>query len=148
MTMSEQRVIMVAMPVETEIKELEEPQASSVNRAIERIGIIPGEPVDLPTADPARPYYAVHASDPRAPFVIYRQTREGEQGDWLVVSLMTPEEYRQQKADEQSGILNDPAIRQEIRVAAGTAATVAVKALAGTLTATQGGAAPTTGPVG
>lgn len=69
--------------------------------------------------------------------------RDDEDGDWLVVSLMTPAQYRQQQEVEQSGILDDPAVRQEVKVAADTAATAAVRALPGGV-ATQPGAVPTT----
>jgi hypothetical protein len=139
-----QRVIMVALPVEAQIRQLDERQAAAVNRAIDRLGTVQGRRIDLPTADPAYPYYALQAGSSGAPVIIYRQMRLGEGGDWLVVSLMTPAEYRQQIEDEQSGLLRDPAIRQEIRVAAGTAATTAVKAIPAPVNGTSaGGATPT-----
>jgi hypothetical protein len=149
MTMSEpgQRVIMVALPVEERIRELDPRQAAAVNRTIDSIVTDPGIPIDLPTGDPGNPYRAVRSSDPDAPVVIYRRGRRGEDGDFFVVSLMSPEQYRQQKADEQSGILNDPAIREEIRVVASTASSTAVRSISGDITVTPtGGAAPTTGP--
>lgn len=148
MTMSEpgQRVIMVALPVVERIRELDPRLAAAVNRAIDRIVTDPGTVIDLPTGNPGNPYRALNTSsrDPNAPVIIYRRARRDEDGDFLVVSLMSPEQYRQQRADEQSGILKDPAVREEIRVAAGTAATVAVRAIPGTATTTQGGAVPTT----
>ena len=138
--------IAVAQPVIQEIKTLRADQAAAVNAAIRTIGIEPGEPVDLPTARPGTPYQAQRPSLPEAPLLVYRQAQPGEPGDWLVVSLMTPGEFRQQQADEQSGVLRDPAIREEIRVVAGTAAATAV-AHPVTVTITPGsGAAPTTGP--
>jgi hypothetical protein len=118
--------IAVAQPVIQQIETLRADQAAAVEACIRTIGITPGEPVDLPTARPGTPYQAQRPTLPEAPLLIYRQAQPGEPGDWLVVSLMTPGEYRQQKADEQSGALRDPAIREEIRVAAGTAATTAV----------------------
>jgi hypothetical protein len=149
MTMSEpgRRVIMVAMPVEERVAELEKTQpaeAAAVNSAIDRIGTVLGSRIDLPTAPPGTPYYALPTRNPDGPVIIYRQMRDDEDGDYLVVSLTTPGAYRQQQEAEESGILNDPAIRQEVRVVANTAATAAVRALPETADATQSGAAPTT----
>ena len=139
----EHRIILVALPVVERIRELDPKSAAAVNLAIDSIVTDPGSLIDLPTGDPANPYRALRSSrDPNAPVIIYRRARRDEDGDFLVVSLMSPEQYRQQIADERSGILNDPAIREEIRVAAGTAATVAARAIHGTVT--QGGAVPTT----
>jgi hypothetical protein len=148
MTMSEpgRRVIMVAVPVEERIAELRETQsaeAAAVDGAIDRIGIVPGRRIDLPTAPAGTPYYALRTSDPDAPVIIYRQMRKDEDGDYLVVSLMTPSQYRQQQEAEESGILDDPSIRQEVVVVANTAATSAVRAFPGTVTRTQPGAVPT-----
>lgn len=146
MAMSEpgwQCVIMVALPVVERIKELDQRQALAVNRAIDSIVTDPGTVIDLPTGDPANPYRALRSgSGLDAPVIIYRRARKDEDGDFLVVSLMSSEQYRQQRADERSGILNDPAVREEIRVAAGTAATVAARAIPGT--PVTGDAAPTT----
>jgi hypothetical protein len=138
--------IAVAQPVIQRIKTLRADQAAAVEAAIRTIGIEPGEPVDLPTARPGTPYRAQRPRLPEAPVLIYREGQPGESGDWLVVSLMTPGEYRQQKADEQSGALRDPVIREEIRVAAGTAAATAVAHPVTVTITPAGGAAPTTGP--
>ena len=145
MNMSERgrRVIMVAVPVEERIAEVEKvrpAEAAAVNRAINSIGTVPGRRIDLPTAPPGTPYYALRTSNPDAPVVIYRELRGDEDGDYLVVSLMTPGQYRQQQEVEESGVLDDPALRQEVRVVANTAATTAVRAMPGTAT---GDAAPT-----
>jgi hypothetical protein len=134
--------IAVAQTVMRRLDALPVDQADAVQRAIRTIGIDPGEPVDLPTAPRGTPYRAQHPRLATAPVVIYRQTQPDERADWLVVSLMTPEEYRQQKHDEQSGVLRDPVVRQDIRIAAGTAVS-AVTAIPGTVTTGQGGAAPT-----
>lgn len=138
-----QRTIMVALPVEERIVKLEKAQATAVNRAIDRIGTVPGRRIDLPTAPPGTPYYALQTSNPGAPVVIYREMRKEEDGDYLVVSLMTPGQFRQQQEVEESGILDDPALRQEVRVVANTAATTAVRAIPGTVS--QADAAPTAG---
>lgn len=136
--------IAVAQPVIQKIRTLRGDQAAAVQAAMHTIGADPGEYVDLPTARPGTPYKALRTSLAEAPVIIYRQAQPVEQADWFVVSLMTPDEYRQQKADEQSGALRDPAIREEIRIAAGTAATTAAAAGASGETAPQTGGAATT----
>jgi hypothetical protein len=132
MSGAEQRTIMVALPVEERIGKLVNKQAAAVNRAIDRIGTVPGRRIDLPTAPPGTPYYALQTSNPDAPVIIYREMRKEEDGDYLVVSLMTPSQFRQQQEVEESGVLDDPALRQEVRVVANTAATTAVRAFPGT----------------
>jgi len=137
-----ERVILVAEAVEHQIEQLDVKQAAAVNDAIDCIGITRGRPIDLPNSDPAYPYFALPVRrSAQAPVVIYRHARPDEDADFIVLSLMSPEQYRQQIADERSGMLRDPVIREEIRVAAGTAAAVAVQAIPGTV---AGGAAPTT----
>ena len=137
--------IAVAQPVIRKIDTLRGDQAAALRAAMHTVGSGPGESVDLPTARPGTPYKALRTSLAEAPVIIYRQAQPGEQADWFVVSLMTPDEYRQQKADEQSGALKDPAIREEIRIAAGTAATTAADDAASRGTGPQtGGAASTT----
>jgi hypothetical protein len=139
--------IAVAEPVMRRIGRLRADLARAVEDAIRRIGTEPGEPIDLPNARPGTPYQVQRPADPAAPVIIYRRTRGGEKGDYLVVSLMTPEEYRQQRQDEQSDALRDPGIRRDIAVAAGTAVSILVEAIPGTVTVTpaQGGAVPTIG---
>jgi hypothetical protein len=134
--------IAIARTVIRRLDTLPADQADAVRDAIRTIGIVPGEPVDLPTARRGTPYKAQIPRLATAPVVIYRRTQPDEQGDWLVVSFMTPGEYRQQKHDEQSGVLRDPVVRQDIRIAAGTAVSV-VTAIPGTVTTGQGRAAST-----
>jgi len=126
MNMAEQPRIVISPPVKRRIDHLDPAEAAAVRKAIRSIGAVPGEPIDLPTARPGAPYQAQRPDLPEAPVVIYRKAQPGDPGDWLVISLMTPDEYGQQKADEQSPLLKDPLVRQEIRIAAGTAATTAV----------------------
>jgi len=126
MSMAEERrapQIAVAQPVMEAIGTLPEDQADAVRAAIRTIGVQAGEPIDLPTAPPGYPYQAQRPRLATAPLVIYRQSQQGEPGKWLVVSLMTPEEFRQQKQDEQSEALRNPEVRRFLEVAAGTAAT-------------------------
>jgi hypothetical protein len=145
MSEARRRVIMVAVPVEERIGELRKTrpaEATAVNGAIDSIGTVAARRIDLPTAPPGTPYYALRTSSPDAPVVIYREMREDEDGDYLVVSLMTPGQYRQQQEVEESGILHDPALRREVRAVANTAATTAVRAIPET--PADGGAASTT----
>ncbi len=138
--------IAVVQPVIQAIDTLRADQAAAVRTAIRAIGIEPGEPVDLPTAPAGYPYQAQRPPLATAPVLIYRESRPDEQGDWLVVSLMTPEEFRQQKQDEQSAALRNPDVRRDIAIAAGTAATT-VSATPGSVNIRPtGGAAPTTDP--
>jgi hypothetical protein len=144
----EQQVILVAVPVLNQIDQLPSDLAASVNDTIESIAVADGEVIDLPTAAPGYPYFALRTGRRvDAPFVIYRRARRDEEADFCVVSLMSPEQYRQQMADERSGMLSDPAIRREIQVVAGTAASIAVQAISGTVDAqTTGGPVPTIYP--
>jgi hypothetical protein len=119
-------------------------QGNAVKAALRTIGSKPGEPVDLPNSRG----YSYQAQPPplaAAPVLIYRRSQSGEQGDWLVVALMTPEEFRQQKQDEQSVALSNPAVRRDIAIAAGTAATT-VTATPGSVNITPGGGAAPAGP--
>lgn len=134
--------IAVARPVWEKIDALPPDQQIAVRDALRTVGTVRGELVDLPTAPPGTPYRVHHTRLPTAPVLIYRKSQQSEPGDWLVVSLMTPEEYLQQKRDEQSEALQDPAVRQEIRIAAGTAVSV-FNAPPGSVTVHQGGAAST-----
>ena len=146
MSMPEERrapQIAVAQPVMDRIGALPEDQAEAVRAAIRTIGTGPGEFVDLPTAPFGYPYRARHPHDPSAPVVIYRESRQDEPGDWLVVSLMTPEEFRQQKRDELSDALRNPYIRRNIANNAGTAATTVSTHFGGVHFAPTGGALPT-----
>jgi len=58
---------------------------------------------------------------------------------------MTPEEFRQQKQDEQSAALHNPDVRRDIVIAAGTAATTVSSTPGSGDIRPTGGAAPTTG---
>jgi hypothetical protein len=137
--------IAVVQPVIQAIKALAADKASAVQAAIRTIGVEPGVPVDLPTAPAGYPYRAQRPRLASAPLVIYRESQPDELGDWLVVSLMTPEEFGQQKRDEQSAALRNPDVRREIAIAAGTAATTVSTEPGAVRITPTGGAAPTTG---
>jgi hypothetical protein len=131
-------------PVIQAIRDLRADQRDAVQAAIRTIGVEPGEPVDLPIAPAGHPYLAQRPPLATAPVVIYRRAQASEQGDWLVVSLMSQEEFRQQKQDEQSEALRDPAVRRDIQIGAVTAATTVSTEPGSPGIARDGGAAPTT----
>jgi hypothetical protein len=135
--------IAVVQPVIQAIKTLPADKARAVEGAIRAIGVEPGVPVDLPTAPAGYPYRAQRPRLASAPFVIYRESQPDELGDWLVVSLMAPEEFGQQKRDERSGVLRNPDVRREIAIAADTAASTASTGPGAGGIIPDGGAAPT-----
>ena len=137
--------VAVVRPVIEAINSLRADQRDAVQAAIRTIGIESGEPVDLPTAPPGYPYRAQRPNLATAPVVIYRESQREEPGQWLVVSLMSPEEFRQQKQDERSGVLSDPDVRRSIAIAADTAATTINAGPGSVNIAPDGGAASTTG---
>jgi hypothetical protein len=152
MSMAEERRaprVAVVRPVVEGIDALPADQRDAVRAAIRTIGIERGEPIDLPTAPAGFPYRAQRPHLTTAPLVIYRESQRGEQGDYLVVSLMTPEAFQQQKQDELSTALRNPDVRDEIASIAGTAATT-VSAEPGTvrIAPSAGAAATTSGPRG
>jgi hypothetical protein len=77
-------------------------QAGAVSDAINDIRAHPGQPINLPGAPPAEPFLSKEPRDLDAPAVIYRRTTPGEQGDWLVISLMDRAEYRAAREAEQA----------------------------------------------
>lgn len=147
MSMAEERHvprIAAVRPVIERIDALPADQATAVRAAMHTIGVQRGEPIDLPTAPDGYSYMAQRPHLATAPLVIYRRSQPDEPGDWLVVSLMTPEEFWQQKQDELSNALRNPDVRREIATAAGTAATTVSTSPRNVHIALTGGAASTT----
>jgi hypothetical protein len=120
--------------------------ARAVNAAIRDIGVKQGVRLNIPTEPPAEPFLAVRPTLRDAPVVIYRRTTPEEQGDWLVVSLMKPDDYRAARHAEEVVANAAPAVRKLVNaVVAGTVATVKVTAPPGTVTISPTDeAAPTT----
>lgn len=75
--------------------------ADAVAEAINDITVKAGQPIDLPGAPPEAPFLAKEPPDPDAPAVIYRHAVIGEQGKWLVVSLMNRDDYRATRRAER-----------------------------------------------
>lgn len=130
------------------LEKLPPAQAQAVNAAIHGIPSRPGQRLNIPGAPTAEPFLATEPEDPDAPIVIYRRTTPDEEGDWLVVSLMNPGDYRAARRAEQTLAAAPPAVRDLVNAAvAGTISSVDISAPPGTVTSSRtGGAAPTTGP--
>jgi hypothetical protein len=147
MSMTDIRVTPEAQAALDALSKAQPAQAQAVHAAMNDLGISTGEPLHIPSAPPGTPFLALKTSLPDAPVVVYRRTTPDEPGDWLVVSLLSPEEYQQlRRAEEALGA--DPAAREIFNaVVAGTVPTSDATMPAGTSPITPtGGAAPTTGP--
>ncbi len=86
--------VRLTVAVADEINGLPKAQADAVRDTIKRIGQDVGEPVDLPDAPPGTEYLALTPVNREAPVVIYRPMLPKEDGDWLVTSLIAPDQYK------------------------------------------------------
>lgn len=86
-----------------ELGEEKPDQAQAVNAAITQLATSTGrgEPLYIPGAPPDTPFLALEPSLRDAPVVVYRRTSPEEPGDWLVVYLLSPEEYQRVRQTEQ-----------------------------------------------
>ncbi|MDT5368825.1 MAG: hypothetical protein QOH87_2730 [Trebonia sp.] len=84
------------------LNEAKPEQARAVHAAISDLGTGRAEPLHIPGAPPDTPFLAVEPSVRDAPVVVYRRTAPDEPGDWLVVSLLSPQEYLQVRRAEQT----------------------------------------------
>ncbi len=129
------------------LEKLPRAEAVAVNAAISDIPSKPGRRLNIPGAPAAEPFVVLEPPVRDAPVVIYRRTTTDEPGEWLVVDLMNPEDYRAARRAEEALAAAPPKVREIVNAAvAGTAATVSVTAPAGAVDAQTGGAVPTTGP--
>jgi hypothetical protein len=78
--------------VADELRQLPRQQRTAVTSTIGRVGLDRGEPVDVP-APPGTEYLALTPTDRKAPIVVYRPMLPGEDGDWLVTSLVARAQY-------------------------------------------------------
>ena len=144
MSMTDIRITPAAQATFDALSEAKPEQAEAVHAAIREIGTRTGEPLDIPGSPPDTPFLALKTSLRDAPVVVYRRTLPDEPGDWLVVSLLSSEEYQDVRRAEEI-MSTAPAVREIVNaVVAGTVATVNVAAHPGTVTVTQPGAAATT----
>jgi hypothetical protein len=84
---------LVTRTAQEQILALDEDERDAVDAAIGKLGEESGEPIDLPGVPEGVTYRAVKTSG-NAPVVIYRAVPEDEGGGWLVLSLMSRDEYR------------------------------------------------------
>ena len=142
MSMTDIRITPAAQATFDALSEAKPERAEAVHAAIREIGTRTGEPLDIPGSPPDTPFLALKTSLRDAPVVVYRRTLPDEPGDWLVVSLLSPEEYQDVRRAEEI-MSTAPAVREIVNaVVAGTVATVNVTAHPGTVTQ-PGGAATT-----
>ncbi len=122
-------------------------QAAAVSDAINDLAATPGRPIDLPGAPPGEPFLAKEPTDSNAPVVIYRRATPAEPGKWLVVSLMSRDDYRAARQAEQALATAPPAVRQFVQQVVGTVAAVTVEAIPGkvSITPSTGSGSSTTG---
>jgi hypothetical protein len=109
----------------SELRTTSPEQAHAVTRAINEIPVRRGQPIDLPGAPSDAPFLAREPADPDAPVVIYRRTTIGEDGDWLVVSLMKRGVYRSNRRAERELADSSPAVQNLVRRTIGNIANTA-----------------------
>lgn len=70
-----------------------------------------GAPIDITVPDdpPGTRYFAVQPDNEYAPVPIYRESADGEQGDFLVVALYPPATYRVRQTLPDAGLLSSTA---------------------------------------
>jgi hypothetical protein len=140
--------IHVTRTARIQINALDDAAAQSVDSAIQTLDKRTGEPIDLPSAPAGTSYLALPTrrsqNDEPGPVIIYRPRLPREGGGWLVVSLLSPDEYRDVLRAEEL-VATSPAAREIVgAIVAGTAVTVANAGLATARgTAPQPHAAPT-----
>lgn len=146
MSMTDILVTPAAQAALDALSEARPAQARAVYAAIRDIDARTGELLNIPPASRGTPFLALRSSLKGVPVVVYRRTLPGEPGDWLVVSLLSPEEFQNIRRAE--GILAITPEVQEIvnAVVAGTVATDSVIARPGSASPQSGGAASTAGP--
>jgi hypothetical protein len=144
MSMTEIRITPAAQAKLGELRAVHPEQARAVDAAIREIGTRTGEPLDIPGAPADTPFLALEISLREAPTVVYRRTRPDEPGDWLVVSLLGPEDYQNVRRAEVV-ISTTPVVRDIVgAVIAGTVATTPTTTPAGADTASQDDAVAST----
>lgn len=85
---------LVTRTAQDQILALDDDERDAVDAAVENLSEESGEPIDLPAALKGAAYRAIKTSGGDTPVVIYRAVPEGEGGGWLILSLMSPDEYK------------------------------------------------------
>jgi hypothetical protein len=92
--MSDMGQPLVTRTAQDQILALDDDGRDAVDAAIEHLSEVSGELIDLPTAPQGTTYLAMKTSGGDTPVVIYRAASEREGGGWVILSLMSPDEYK------------------------------------------------------
>jgi enoyl-CoA hydratase/carnithine racemase len=106
--------VLVAQEVLDEMRQMTPAVAADVARAIQSIGRVEGEPIQLAVAGlppGVRHYAKVPEGSSKAPVVIYRTMVPSEGGQWRVTSLMERATYDAYRKAERSGLLDDDMVK-------------------------------------
>jgi hypothetical protein len=119
--------IRITRSAREQIGTLDAAAARAVDSALAALDERPGRPINLPGAPAGTSYLALPTRRSAAgPVIIYRPTLPSEGEGWLVVSLLSPEEYRNIGRAEEL-VTASPAAREIVNaVVAGTIATATV----------------------
>ncbi len=119
--------IRITRSAREQIGTLDAAAARAVDSALAALDERPGRPINLPGAPAGTSYLALPTRRSAAgPVIIYRPTLPSEGEGWLVVSLLSPEEYRNIGRAEEL-VTASPAAREIVNaVVAGTVATATV----------------------
>jgi hypothetical protein len=115
--MSDMGQTLVTRTAQAQILALDDDGRDAVDAAIENLSEESGEPIELPAAPGGAAYLAMKTSDD-TPVVIYRAVPEGEGGGWLILSLMSPDEYKD-VLQLQEFLTGQPGARTLIEMTAG-----------------------------
>ena len=100
--MSDMAQTLVTSVARDQILALDDDGRDAVDEVIQNLSAEHGEAIDLPGAPEGTSYLAMRGRGESTPVVIYRAVR----GNWLVLSLMTQEEY--EDILQLQGVLSDP----------------------------------------
>ena len=110
--MSDMAQTLVTSVARDQILALDDDGRDAVDEVIQNLSAEHGEAIDLPGAPEGTSYLAMRGRGESTPVVIYRAVR----GNWLVLSLMTQEEY--EDILQLQGVLSDPAARRLVEATA------------------------------
>lgn len=105
--------ILVTQTGQKQIKKLSNTDAKAVDEALQIIDKVTGEPIDLPGAPGRTSYLALSTrlQDGRAgPVIIYRPSQSSEHADWVIVYLLSREQYKDVRRAEGL-VATTPAVR-------------------------------------
>jgi hypothetical protein len=108
-----QQQVLVAQEVLDEMRQLDTEDAAAVARAIQSIGRVDGEPIQLAFAGgpPGTQHFAIVPAGDASPVVIYRSMAPSEGGQYRVTSLMERATYDAYRKAQRSGLLDDENVK-------------------------------------